>query len=50
MIALFLTLVALAVAAAFVSKAQCQVDAEAAVRAGSTLALEYDDGEDDPVL
>jgi hypothetical protein len=50
MIALFPTLAALAAAAASVSKARCQVDAEAAVQAASTLALEYDDGEDDPVL
>ena len=40
-------------AAASVSKARCEVQAEAAVQAASTLALEYnsgDDGEDDPIL
>ncbi|MGK3738483.1 MAG: hypothetical protein ACI90V_005330, partial [Bacillariaceae sp.] len=39
-------------AAASVSKARCEVDAEAAVQAASTLALEYsaEDGEEDPVL
>ena len=40
-------------AAAAVSKARCEVDAEAAAQAASTLALEYDGmdgGDDDPVL
>ena len=40
-------------AAAAVSKAQCEVDAEAAAQTASTLALEYDDmngSGDDPVL
>eukprot|EP00574_Skeletonema_japonicum_P003153 CAMPEP_0201722934 /NCGR_PEP_ID=MMETSP0593-20130828/7133_1 /ASSEMBLY_ACC=CAM_ASM_000672 /TAXON_ID=267983 /ORGANISM="Skeletonema japonicum, Strain CCMP2506" /LENGTH=752 /DNA_ID=CAMNT_0048213949 /DNA_START=72 /DNA_END=2328 /DNA_ORIENTATION=- len=40
-------------AAAAVSKARCEVDAEAACQAASTLALEYDDmngSGDDPVL
>lgn len=39
-------------AAAAVSKARCEVDAEAAAQAASTLALEYDDmnGGIDPVL
>lgn len=40
-------------AAAAVSKARCEVDAEAAAQAASTLALEYDGmdgGEDDPIL
>jgi len=40
-------------AAAAVSKARCEVDAEAAAQAASTLALEYDDmngSGDDPVL
>ena len=39
-------------AAAAVSKARCEVDAEAAAQAASTLALEYDDmnGGEDPVL
>jgi len=50
LIALFPTLAALAAAAASVSKARCQVDAEAAVQAACTLALEYDDGEQDPIL
>lgn len=38
-------------AAASVSKARCEVDAEAAVQAASTLALEYSSDEDeDPIL
>ena len=38
-------------AAASVSKARCEVDAEAAVQAASTLALEYSSNEDeDPIL
>ncbi|KAL7545705.1 hypothetical protein ACHAWF_009058 [Thalassiosira exigua] len=38
-------------AAAAVSKARCEVDAEAAAQAASTLALEYDgEGGEDPVL
>lgn len=40
-------------AAAAVSKARCEVDAEAAAQAASTLALEYDGGKrdsDDPVM
>eukprot|EP00532_Pseudo-nitzschia_australis_P015235 CAMPEP_0168273078 /NCGR_PEP_ID=MMETSP0141_2-20121125/16555_1 /TAXON_ID=44445 /ORGANISM="Pseudo-nitzschia australis, Strain 10249 10 AB" /LENGTH=647 /DNA_ID=CAMNT_0008214539 /DNA_START=390 /DNA_END=2333 /DNA_ORIENTATION=+ len=38
-------------AAASVSKARCEVDAEAAVQAASTLALEYGDkDDDDPIL
>ena len=38
-------------AAAAVSKARCEVDAEAAAQAASTLALEYDSMEDDdPVM
>lgn len=40
-------------AAAAVSKARCEVDAEAAAQAASTLALEYegmDESGDDPVL
>ena len=43
------TLIILAAAAA-VSKARCEVDAEAAAQAASTLALEHDDGGDDPVI
>ena len=31
-------------------KARCEVDAEAAAQSASALALEYDDGGDDPVL
>jgi hypothetical protein len=45
----FPALSSLFAAAASVSKARCEVDAEAAIQAASTLALEYDD-EDDPVL
>lgn len=45
----FPALSSLFAAAASVSKARCEVDAEAAIQASSTLALEYDD-EDDPVL
>jgi hypothetical protein len=45
----FPALSSLFAAAASVSKARCEVDAEAAIQAASTLALEYDDG-DDPVL
>ncbi len=41
-------------AAAAVSKARCEVDAEAVAQAASTLALEYEDGmnggSEDPVL
>ena len=32
--------------AASVSTARCEVDAEAAIQAASTFALEYDDGDD----
>eukprot|EP00980_Cylindrotheca_fusiformis_P031115 scaffold25830_cov162-Cylindrotheca_fusiformis.AAC.16 len=42
---------ALFAAAASVSKARCEVQAEAAVQAASTLALEYNSGDDrDPLL
>ena len=42
---------ALFAAAASVSKARCEVQAEAAVQAASTLALEYNsDEDDDPIL
>jgi hypothetical protein len=42
---------ALFAAAASVSKARCEVQAEAAVQAASTLALEYtSDESDDPIL
>ena len=49
-VAAFPALSALFAAAASVSKARCQVDAEAAMQAASTLALAYDDEENDPVL
>lgn len=49
LVAFFPALASLFAAAASVSKARCEVDAEAAIQAASTLALEYDD-EDDPVL
>ena len=42
MVAFFPTLSSLFAAAASVSKARCQVDAEAATQAASTLALEYE--------
>lgn len=41
---------ALFAAAASVSKARCEVDAEAAMQAASTMALPYDDENDDPIL
>jgi hypothetical protein len=52
LVGLFPTLSALFAGAASVSKARCEVDAEAATQAASTLALEYNPGkeEDDPVL
>lgn len=46
----FPALSALFAAAAQVSKARCEVDAEAAMQAASTLALPYKDEENDPVL
>jgi len=46
----FPALAAFCAAAASVSKARCQVDAEAASQAASAFALEYDDSEQDPVL
>lgn len=50
-VGLFPTFSAMFAAAASVSKARCEVDAEAAMQAASTLALGYDAvGEDDPVL
>lgn len=52
-VAAFPTFSVLFAAAASVSKARCQVDAEAASQAASTLALEYDDSDEDnqnPVL
>mmetsp|Transcript_10503 Transcript_10503/g.23547 ORF Transcript_10503/g.23547 Transcript_10503/m.23547 type:complete len:640 (+) Transcript_10503:193-2112(+) len=52
LVSVFPTLGAMFAAAASVSKARCEVDAEAASQAASTLALEYDkyDAEEDPVL
>jgi hypothetical protein len=41
---------ALLAGAASVSKARCEVDTEAATQAASTLALEYTDKDQDPVL
>ena len=41
---------ALFAAAASVSKARCEVDAEAAVQAASTLAIPYEDENEDPIL
>ena len=46
---IFPALSSLFAAAASVSKARCEVDAEAAIQAAATLAVEYDEG-DDPVL
>lgn len=41
---------ALFAAAASVSKARCELDAEAVMQAASTIALPYENEEDDPVL
>lgn len=50
-ITIFPALSALSAAAASVSKARCEIDAEAASQAASTLALEYNQiSDDDPVL
>jgi hypothetical protein len=50
-VAVFPALSTLFAAAAAVSKARCEVQAEAAVQAASTLALEYDtEGDEDPIL
>jgi hypothetical protein len=49
-VSIFPALSALFAAAASVSKARCEVDAEAAMQAASTLALQYEENEDDPVL
>jgi hypothetical protein len=46
----FPALSALFAAAASVSKARCEVDAKAAVLAASTIAVPYDDEEQDPLL
>ena len=48
-VAIFPSFSSLFAAAASVSKARCEVDAEAAIQAAATLAVEFDDGED-PVL
>ena len=50
MAAFFPACSALFAAAASVSKARCQVDAQASMLAASTIALPYDDEEQDPVL
>jgi len=49
LVSVFPALSSLFAAAASVSKARCEVDAEAAIQASLTLALDYNDG-DDPVL
>jgi hypothetical protein len=46
----FPSLSALFAAAASVSKARCEVDAEASMQAASTIALPYEAKKDDPVL
>jgi len=46
----FPALSALFAAAATVSKARCEVDAEASMQAASTIALPYNDENEDPVL
>lgn len=53
LVSIFPALGALFAASASVSKSRCEVDAEAATQAASTLALEYDsmvDPENDPIL
>jgi len=49
-VAFFPVLASVFSAAASVSKARCEVDTEAAIQAAGTLALEYDEGGEDPVL
>lgn len=49
-VATFPALSAMFAAAASVSKARCEVDAEAVMQAACTIALQYDDQEEDPVL
>ena len=49
-ISIFPAFAALFAGAASVSKARCEVDAEAAMQAASTLALEYEEGPNSPVL
>jgi len=50
LVSIFPTLAALFSGAASVSKARCKVDAEAAKQAACTLALQYGEDEEDPVL
>ena len=49
-VAIFPALSALFAAAASVSKARCEVDAQASVLAASTIAVPYDDKDEDPLL
>lgn len=49
-ISFFPAFAALFAGAASVSKARCEVDAEAAMQAASTLALEYEEGPNSPLL
>jgi len=49
-VAAFPALSALFAAAASVSKARCEVDTQAAMLAASTLALPYDNEDEDPIL
>lgn len=50
LVGFFPTLSSVFAAAASVSKARCEVDAEAAIQAAATLALEYGDDDKDPIL
>ena len=50
LVSVFPTLAALFSGAASVSKARCKVDAEAAKQAACTIALQYTEDEEDPVL
>lgn len=50
LVSIFPTMAALLSAAASVSKARCKVDSEAAKQAACTLALQYYDEKDDPIL
>lgn len=49
-IAVFPALSALFAGAASVSKARCELDADAAMEAASTLAVEYEEGSESPIL
>lgn len=49
-VTVFPALSALFAAAASVSKARCEVDAQAAMQAASTIALPYNDKENDPII